>query len=54
MKRDSVSGYVHMKLDTRLPLDAPIQTLDDPPPLPSIPPVAYVLNRWPVSQPKDK
>ena len=52
MKRDSVSAYVHMRRDTPLPQNAPVHILDDPPP--SIPPVAYVLNEWPTSQPKNK
>ena len=34
-----------------LPLYAPVHILDDSP---SIPPVAFVLNRWPISQPKNK
>ena len=51
MKRDSVSAYVHMRRDTPLPLYAPVQILDDPP---SILLVTYILNGWPVSQPKDK
>ena len=34
-----------------LPLYAPVHILDDPS---SIPPVAFVLNGWPISQPKNK
>ena len=49
MKRDSVSAYVHMRRDTPLPLYAPVHILD-----PSIPLVTYILNGWPISQPKDK
>ena len=52
MKRDSVSVYVRMRCDSPLPLYAPVHILDDP--LPSISPVAYVPNGWPVSQPKNK
>ena len=36
---------------TPLPLWAPVHILDD---APSIPPVAYLLNGWPISQPKNK
>ena len=45
MKR-CLSAYVHMRRDTPLPVYAPVNILDDPP---SIPPVAYVLNGWPIS-----
>ena len=51
MKRDSVSVYVHMSHDTLLPLYTPVHILDEPS---SILPVAYVLNGWPISQPKKK
>ena len=51
MKKDSVSAYVHIRRDTPLLLYAPAHILDDPT---SIPPVAYVLNEWPISQPKNK
>ena len=44
MKRDSVSAYEHMKRDTLSPFWM----------IPSIPLVTYILNGWPVSQPKDK
>ena len=37
---------------TSLPLYAPVHILDDT--NPSIPTVAYVLNGWPISQPKNK
>ena len=50
MKRNSTSAYVHMRRDTPLPLYAPVHILDDP----SIPLVRYILNGWPISQPKDK
>ena len=53
MKIDSASAYLHLRRYTPLPLYAPIHILDDPP-FPSIPSVAYVLNGWPISQPKDK
>ena len=36
---------------TPLPLYVPVHILDDPT---FIPPVAYVLNGWPISQPKNK
>ena len=36
-----------------LPLYAPVKILDDLPPS-CIPPVAYALNGWPISQPKNK
>ena len=49
MKRDSVSAYVHMRRDPPLPLHTTLHILDEPP---SIPPVAYVLNGWRISQPK--
>ena len=32
MKRNGASAYVHMKLDTPLPLYASVNILDDPPP----------------------
>ena len=51
MKRDIVSAYVQTRRDTPLPLYAPAHILDDPH---SIPPVAYVVNGWPVYQPKNK
>ena len=51
MKRDSVSAYVHMRRDPPLPLHTTLHILDEPP---SIPPVAYVLNGWRISQPKNK
>ena len=51
MKRDSVSDFVHMRRDTPLPLYVPVHILDDPS---SIPPAAWVLNRWPISQPQKK
>ena len=51
MKRDSVSAYVHMGRDTPDTLYASVHILDDPS---SIPPVAYVLYGWPISQPKNK
>ena len=47
MERDSVTAYVHMRRDTALPLHAPVHILDDPL-------VTYILNGWPISQPKDK
>ena len=47
----SVSVYVHMRRDTTLPLYAPVHILDESP---SIPPVAYLLNGWPISQLKNK
>ena len=50
MKRDSVSAYVHMRRHTPLPLHAPVHILDDP----SISLVTYILNGWPILQPKDK
>ena len=34
MKRDSVSAYVHIRRDTPLPLNAPAQILENPPPFP--------------------
>ena len=38
-----------------LPLYAPAHILNEPPLAPPpIPPVAYVLNGWPISQPKNK
>ena len=39
-----------------LPLYTPVHIWDDPPlrPFPSIPPVAYFLNGWSISQPKSK
>ena len=51
MKRDSVSAYVHMRRDTLFPLYAPVHILDYPQ---SILLVTYILNGWPISQPKDK
>ena len=36
MKRDCVSAYVHMKLDTPLPLNTSVNILDDPPPFPEL------------------
>ena len=41
-----------MRRDTPLPLYAPVHILDDLPP--SIPLVAYILNGWPISQPKER
>ena len=41
-----------MKRDTPFPLYAPVHILYDL--LPPHSPVAYVLNGWPISQPKDK
>ena len=38
MKRDNVSGYVHIKRDTPLPQYTPVHILEDPH---SIPPVTY-------------
>ena len=40
-----------MKRDTPLPLYVPEHILND---TPSIPPVSYVLNGWPISRAKDK
>ena len=50
MKSDSVSAYIHMRRETLVPLYAAVRILDDPPHLPS---VEYVLNWWPLSQPKN-
>ena len=50
MKKDSISEYVHMKDDTLLFLYTSVKIVDEPLHSPS-----YVqLNRWPISQPKDK
>ena len=38
-----------MKRDTPLPLYTSVNILDDPPPFPL---VTYILNGWPISQPK--
>ena len=46
----SVNAYFYMKRDTPLPLYASVNILDD---LPSIPLVTYILNEWPISQPKE-
>ena len=37
-----------------LPLYTPVHILDDPPPPSSFSLVAYVLNAWPTSQPKNR
>ena len=46
-----VRTYLMTNFSPLLPLYTPVHILDDPP---SIPPVAYVLNGWPISQPKNK
>ena len=57
MKRDSVSAYVLMRRYIPFPLYAPVHISDYTPPPPltsstsSISTVAYVLSRWPISQP---
>ena len=51
MKTDGLSAYVQMTSDAPLTLYATEHILDDPP---SIPLVMYILNEWPISQPKSK
>ena len=46
-----IRTYRMTNFTTAVPLYAPVHIFDD---LPSIPPVADVLNRWPVSQLKNK
>ena len=53
MKKDTVSAYVYMRRDTPPSLYVPVHILDDPSSLFNLP-VTYVLNVWPVSQPKNK
>ena len=42
VKRDTISGYVHMKRDTPLPLCTSVNILDDPTPFPQLP--KYLMN----------
>ena len=46
-----VRTYLITNFSTPLPLWAPVNNFND---LPSISPVAYVRNIWPISQPKNK
>ena len=43
MKRDNVSGYVHIRRNAPLPLYPPVHILDS-----SIPLVTYIPNGWPI------
>ena len=45
----SASAHVYMRRNIPFLLYAPVKILDEPP---SISPVAYIPNGWPVSQPK--
>ena len=51
MKSDSVSTFVHMRLDTHIPLYDSLHILNKSHP---IFPVVYVLNGCPISQQENK